>query len=65
MSVKLGEGHKPHITGRELAMSAYQSMLSPKGDYARIVKRRIAEIQKVKKEHALWLKTEGKKLGVK
>ena len=46
-------------------MSAYQSMLSPKGDYARIVKRRIAEIQKVKKEHALWLKTEGKKLGVK
>jgi len=59
------KGHKPHITGREFVMSAYQSILSPKGDYARIVKRRIAEIQRVKKEHALWLETRGKKLGVK
>jgi len=64
MSIRT-EVYHPGVVGHQPQMEKHSGDLKSNGDYAKIVRRRIAEIRKVKKEHEAWLHSRGKKLGVR
>jgi hypothetical protein len=51
--------------GQGINMSIADGELKSNSDYKTRMRKRVAEIQKAKKEHAAWIKSRGKKLGVK
>ena len=64
MSIRT-EVYHPGVVGHQPQMEHINGVLMPNGDYKTRVRKRVAEIQKAKKEHAAWIKSRGKKLGVR